>query len=572
MAKSKDEDIRIFELPEATSLPAGMYVAVDNETLGTKKYNISEALDSMATSADVEEIRGELESKADTEDLEEISGALESKADSEEVEAIERDLEDKLDSPSAAPTSGQILTFDGTNNVWSNPQEGVYILNYSEVTSYNDIDAQRAGSQPTFIKIDSSVPLTVQGISGSNTINMENQIMQLTDYNVNNAWHVFRGYNMGSFPGNYPTADRVGSNYHFEVVLQIFRPEVTQHTKLWSVFGDYMDGRNVFSTEPQPYTVSYQNGKGSDLSGKTGRSTAVQFTASNGEYRKNLLMPYEIQDHDFSDDTTPEQIQFMGWGVTSNRAGYKNMLTAKDWIETNTNPEQTPTLKVSRFINGNPVNYSNDQIGMSLQATVKSADGQTTETWTGNLLTGQFKPGCLQTWDDSNGRRHTDWKPVNELPPSSAQLSGRVLTVDSTGNPAWDLVPTELPSSTSADEGKVLTVGSNGGPGWDYPEEELPSYDNQTLVGTYLSVCSGSNNNELRWEEVSAGRGLSTRQDTYQGHSTKVIEVDSDYKLLTSEEYNNLMAVSGLVSTYSAYWVLSGTPGQEPQPTYTLTD
>lgn len=406
MSIGQDEDIRIYQLPEIQELSGGMKVAVDSETDGTKSFDIGTAL-------------GE-----------------------------------KVDAPSTTPEAGQVLTFDGTNNVWADAPEGVYVLNYSDITSYNDIDAERAGSQPTFIKIDSSVPLTIQGISGPTTINMENQIMQLTDYNVNNAWHVFRGYNMGSFPGNSPTVDRVGSSYHFEVVLQIFRPEVTENTKLWSVFGDYMDGRNVFNTEPQPYTVSYNNGKGGDLSGKTGRSTAVQFTASNGEYRKNLLMPYEIQDHLFYSDASPELLQFMAWGSTSNRAGYRTCLIATHSTKSSEYPTQTPTVAFNRYVMGSSETSDNVATSVSVEM-ISSVSGQGSAMFGGNLVpTLGSTAGALQYWSDSNGG-HYGWKPVNEVPASTSSDEGKVLTVDSNGAAAWSSI-----SSLTSD--LVLVTGSTG--------------------------------------------------------------------------------------------------------------
>lgn len=39
---TQDEDIRITALPTASSLTSGMYVAVDNETTGTQKYDLFE--------------------------------------------------------------------------------------------------------------------------------------------------------------------------------------------------------------------------------------------------------------------------------------------------------------------------------------------------------------------------------------------------------------------------------------------------------------------------------------------------------------------------------------------------
>ena len=54
--------------------------------------------------------------------------------------------------------------------------------------------------------------------------------------------------------------------------------------------------------------------------------------------------------------------------------------------------------------------------------------------------------------------------------PSSVNKAGQVLTVgDDTGELEWADASGSLPESTSADEGKVLTVDSNGDPQWEEP-------------------------------------------------------------------------------------------------------
>ena len=123
-----DDEKEIHELPEIATLPEGMMVAVDSERTGTKSFN--------------------------------LTAALEEKASTEDVEAIETDMEGKVDSPSTTPTAGQVLMFDGTDNVWSDPPEGVYVLNYTEVSDLND-SRYRHYCNNSYIRI------TLHGISAA---------------------------------------------------------------------------------------------------------------------------------------------------------------------------------------------------------------------------------------------------------------------------------------------------------------------------------------------------------------------------------------------------------------------
>ena len=66
--------------------------------------------------------------------------------------------------------------------------------------------------------------------------------------------------------------------------------------------------------------------------------------------------------------------------------------------------------------------------------------------------------------------------PAPELPSSTQNDSGKTLTVNSSGDPAWKTPASGLPSSTAGDNGKVLAVNSMGNPAWATPQPELPSY------------------------------------------------------------------------------------------------
>ena len=283
MPIGQDEDIRIYELPEAQELTSGMKVAVDSETDGTKSFDLS-------------------------------------------------NLAGKVDEPETAPEAGQVLTFDGTENTWANPPEGVYVINYSEVSSYDDIDVERATTQPTYIKVDSDQTITIRPeYTNQFTVNIANGTLLRLIEIKSNAWATFTTEQVGSYPGT-PNNSGFGASCHLDLMLKICRSEVSETTKVWAASGDIEDGRNLFlGEEPKPCTFYYSNGRGTYItSGSlyekyTGMSTSVQITDAAGNYRRNLLMPAEIQSHDFSSDTTPEQIQFMGWGATSNRAGYRTI-------------------------------------------------------------------------------------------------------------------------------------------------------------------------------------------------------------------------------------------------------
>ena len=66
--------------------------------------------------------------------------------------------------------------------------------------------------------------------------------------------------------------------------------------------------------------------------------------------------------------------------------------------------------------------------------------------------------------------------PEPELPAADSAVDvGKVLTVDDSGLPSWEIPPSGLPTSTTYDEGKVLTVNDSGLPSWETPPSGLPS-------------------------------------------------------------------------------------------------
>ena len=259
-----------------------------------------------------------------------------------------------------------------------------------------------------------------------------------------NACAVFVAEKVQYYPTGTGNAAFGTNACHVNVLLRICKSDVSSTTKVFSCYGDIEDTSALFSESPMPCTMHYQNGRGADLdtgnvfTQYTGRATAVQFNSASGKYRRNLLMPEEIQSHDFYTDTTPEQIQFMGWGATSNRAGYKNILTASHGFDSTNYPFQTPAVNFSRYVMADPTsNYDANQVQMSAGITVKSSDGQNTQSWAGNFVpTPGANQGYLKYWTDTKGG-HMDWTSVSEVPASTSSDAGKVLSVASNGTAGW---------------------------------------------------------------------------------------------------------------------------------------
>ncbi len=399
MAYREDEEKRIYELETAESLSAGTFVPVDKEgNEMAEKFDLGTAL-------------GE-----------------------------------KVDAPSTAPEAGQVLTFDGTENTWANPPEGVYMLKYSEVSSIDDIDVNKAVSKPTFMQIDvaEGIEITIPTSSGStdpytqriykDTILKLDEVGPLysdetSTYN-NIPQYLTFSTNVGSYAGG-----TFGENADLKFKVIISATRMTGVTKLSRVMGDIELG-SILGQQPQPVTKRYRNWRGPVNAYEGNSSSMVVEFQQGGRVRTQLLPGAELASHDFSNDSTPEQIQFMGWGATSNRAGYKNLITAQHNYDSTNFPIQTPQVQFLKFkmSGGTP---ESDQVMNVVQATMKSADGQNTEAIGGILVPSLTTiSGALQYWSDSNGS-HYGWKPVNEVPASTAQDEGKVLTVNSAGVAGW---------------------------------------------------------------------------------------------------------------------------------------
>lgn len=399
----------------------------------------------------------------------------------------------KVDSPSTAPAAGQVLTFDGTENTWANPPEGVYVINYSEVNDYSDIDIDRATTQPTYIKVDSDQTITIRPeYTNQFTVNIANGTLLRLIEIKSNAWATFTTEQVDSYPGT-PNNSGFGASCHLDLMLKICRSEVSETTKVWAASGDIEDGINLFlGEEPKPCTFYYSNGRGTDItSGSlvekyTGRSTSVQITDAAGNYRRNLLMPAEIQDHDFSTDTTPEQIQFMGWGATSNRAGYRTISE----VPASTVQDEGKVLTVdsnggavwgqSGFVVTLTEDFTTSPSTLSIDKTFTEINTVIQSSQSIKFNYDKKSPiGTVRVFSGSDVQTVYGSYIAFNCVSSDGKVTSVQLKVDDTVS---IVESNNLPTSTSSDEGKVLTVDSSGTPIWRQSGSTKEIYDIRGIV------------------------------------------------------------------------------------------
>lgn len=287
MAYRDDEEKRIYELETAESLSAGTFVPVDKEgNEMAEKFDLGTALD------------------------------------------------EKVDVPSTEPEAGQVLTFDGNKTIWDNPPEGVYVLNYMEIRDLNDIDVDRVKTQPTFMKIDTTEPLTIsipQYNDTSYTVSVQpGTIMGVEEIGPEGTAGSYTGPSFIVFSSCYGkgTSGSIMQNADLKIMCVVSLSTFNGVSKSLAANGYLNYNGGMFGSMPAPVTFKASNGRGvswPDVAGNEDKNALIVEIQSGGLFRRQCLLPLDVQNHDFSTDTTPEQIQFMGWGATSNRAGYRTI-------------------------------------------------------------------------------------------------------------------------------------------------------------------------------------------------------------------------------------------------------
>ena len=138
-----------------------------------------------------------------------------------------------------------------------------------------------------------------------------------------------------------------------------------------------------------------------------------------------------------------------------------------------------------------------------------------------------FNAGDVGKFLKKTGTGALDYEWANigngNLPPSTSTDEGKVLTVDSNGDPEWETSSgSGLPASTSADEGKVLTVDANGDPVWDpLKGVEIKSVEKATgrLPATFSQIISDIDNGNLsKWaviDRYGPGEGNGNHHELY---------------------------------------------------------
>lgn len=220
-------------------------------------------------------------------------------------------------------------TTTGTNKFDLSTLKSAYILKYSEVGSLADIDLEKAKAMPTFMLIDDGdhtiVTDTSNNSNGEQVVVAQGTLLcleELVDYCAS-----FTVQHIKCFPANNIATGAYGN---YNVWLSVFTASALSSAskKTWAVFSEF-GYSNLFSGTPMPLTKQYMNGRGPGSLGsqstKDQNALAIEFQA-NGKFRRQLLMPMDLQNHSFDDDQNVGTLQFMAWDKTSNRAGYTEKL------------------------------------------------------------------------------------------------------------------------------------------------------------------------------------------------------------------------------------------------------
>lgn len=95
-AHVNDDEIEIHQLPEVSTLQAGMMVAVDSQPTGTKSFNLTTALEGKASAADMIALETTVSGKADASDVVALETAVSGKADADAMTTALAGKEDKV--------------------------------------------------------------------------------------------------------------------------------------------------------------------------------------------------------------------------------------------------------------------------------------------------------------------------------------------------------------------------------------------------------------------------------------------------------------------------------------------
>ena len=231
---------------------------------------------------------------------------------------------------STSAESGKVLKV-GSNGTpsWGNPPDGVYILNYSEVSDLNDIDINRVKSQPTFMKVDTDITVTIPTSDTPYTVSVQQgTLMAIDEIGPEGTSGSYTGPKFISFYAN--NGKNVGGgimqNADLKLLCMVSLRPFGGVAKAWGANGFLNnDGALLGGTMPAPVTFKCANSRGPGEDTVTTNHALKVEIQSFGRIRTQSLLPAEIETHDFATDETPEEIQFMGWGVTSNRAGYRTI-------------------------------------------------------------------------------------------------------------------------------------------------------------------------------------------------------------------------------------------------------
>ena len=266
---------------------------------------------------------------------------------------------------STSAESGKVLKV-GSNGTpsWGNPPDGVYILNYSEVSDLNDIDINRVKTQPTFMKVDTDITVTIPTSDTPYTVSVQQgTLMAIDEIGPEGTSGSYTGPKFISFYAN--NGKNVGGgimqNADLKLLCMVSLRPFGGVAKAWGANGFLNnDGALLGGTMPAPVTFKCANSRGPGEDTVTTNHALKVEIQSFGRIRTQSLLPAEIETHDFATDETPEEIQFMGWGVTSNRAGYRTI----NEVPASTSAESGKVLKVDSNGNagwstvGSPVTWS----------------------------------------------------------------------------------------------------------------------------------------------------------------------------------------------------------------------